>query len=73
METDEIRQLPHSHPLFHRDLDALGMTLILLKLTGPENYALWSREMRVALLVKNQLRFVDGIYVKGSYKGELQT
>ncbi|XP_070042577.1 uncharacterized protein [Nicotiana tomentosiformis] len=29
--------------------------------------------MRVALLVKNKLGFVDGTYLKGSYRGELAT
>ncbi|OIS96041.1 hypothetical protein A4A49_58679, partial [Nicotiana attenuata] len=68
---DEIAKLPHNHPLYLKDSDSPGTALIALKLTGPENYALWSRSMRVALLVKNKLGFVDGTCQKTSYKGEL--
>ncbi|XP_070029481.1 uncharacterized protein [Nicotiana sylvestris] len=73
MAKDEIAQLPYNHPLFFRDSDGPDIALISLKLTGPKNYALWSRAMRVALLVKNKLWFVDGTCVKKSYKGELET
>ncbi|XP_070049483.1 uncharacterized protein [Nicotiana tomentosiformis] len=58
MATDESGQLPHNHPLFLRDSDAPSTSLISLKLTGLENYALWSRTMRVALLLKNKLSTV---------------
>nr|XP_016440179.1 PREDICTED: uncharacterized protein LOC107765984 [Nicotiana tabacum] len=71
MADDEVDQLPHNHPLFLRDSNMLGTSLISLKLTGPENYTLWSRAMKVALLVKNKLGFVDGSCPKSSYRGEL--
>ncbi|XP_075083827.1 uncharacterized protein LOC142167794 [Nicotiana tabacum] len=48
-----------------------GTKLILLKLTGPENYALWSKVMKVALLVKNKIGFADGTCLKSSYRSEL--
>ncbi|KAF3666199.1 hypothetical protein FXO37_10701 [Capsicum annuum] len=51
--------------------DTPGVALILIKLTGPENYGIWSRSMRLALLVKNKLGFVDGTCAKSSYKGNL--
>ncbi|XP_075101954.1 uncharacterized protein LOC142177372 [Nicotiana tabacum] len=73
MADDEISNLHHNHPLFLKDSDAPGTALISLKLTGPENYTLWNRSMRVALLVKNKLGFVDGTYVKSSYRGDLAT
>ncbi|KAH0654389.1 hypothetical protein KY289_032067 [Solanum tuberosum] len=41
------------------------------ELIGPENYGVWSRSMRLALLVKNKLGFVDGTCAKSSYKGDL--
>ncbi|XP_019228820.1 PREDICTED: uncharacterized protein LOC109209910 [Nicotiana attenuata] len=35
--------------------DAPGLVLMLLKLTGPENYALWSKAMKLALREKSKL------------------
>ncbi|XP_075088390.1 uncharacterized protein LOC142170389 [Nicotiana tabacum] len=55
MADSKVDQLPHNRPLFLRDSDIPGTSLISLKLTRPENYALWSRAMNVALLVKNKL------------------
>ncbi|XP_073025091.1 uncharacterized protein [Primulina eburnea] len=43
--------------------DNPGLTLVSQSLTG-DNYASWSRAMRIALSVKNKLGFVDGTIVK---------
>ncbi|XP_019238180.1 PREDICTED: uncharacterized protein LOC109218282 [Nicotiana attenuata] len=59
------------HSLFLQASDTPRLVLISLKLTGPENYALWSRVMKLALRGKSKLGFVDGSCVKGMYKGEL--
>ncbi|XP_075074776.1 uncharacterized protein LOC142162331 [Nicotiana tabacum] len=48
------------HPLFLQPIDTPGSSLILVKLTGPENYTLWIITMRVSLLGKSKLGFVDG-------------
>ncbi|XP_075083314.1 uncharacterized protein LOC142167060 [Nicotiana tabacum] len=64
-------QIDHNHPLFLAVTDTPGVTLHGIKLTGPENYDLWSRSMRMALLVKNKLGFIEGTCLKSSYKGEL--
>lgn len=48
-----------------------GVALITTKLTGLENYGLWSRSMRLALLVKNKISFIDGTCLKSMYKDEL--
>lgn len=66
-----VATLEHNHPLYLQPSDALGTTLIAVRLTGLENYSLWSRSLRLALLVKNKLGFVNGTCVKGLYKGEL--
>ena len=50
------------HPLFLQPNDIPGSSLILIKLIGPENYALWSSLMRISLLGKSKLGFVDGRY-----------
>lgn len=73
MANDEIAKLPHNHPLFLKDSDGPGTALISLKLTGPENHTLWSRSMRVVLLVKNKLGFMDGTCLKNSFQGDLET
>ncbi|KAH0692112.1 hypothetical protein KY285_019209 [Solanum tuberosum] len=70
-EVEDNPQTNHNHPLHLQASDAPGVALIPMKLTGPENYGVWSRSMRLALLVKNKLGFVDGTCAKSSYKGDL--
>ncbi|XP_075080586.1 uncharacterized protein LOC142166071 [Nicotiana tabacum] len=62
MAIDEIAQLPRNHPLFLRDSDAPGTTLISLKLTGLENYAIWSRANEGCTVSEEQSR-VCGRYM----------
>ncbi|WMV19878.1 hypothetical protein MTR67_013263 [Solanum verrucosum] len=59
------------HPLFLQTSDTPGLTLIGIKLTGPENYTLWSKSLRLVLLGKNKLGFVDGTCTKNQYSGSL--
>lgn len=70
-QAEEDPQTDHNHPLHLQASDVPGAALIPIKLTGPENYGIWSRSMRLALLVKNKLGFVDGTCVKSAYKGIL--
>ncbi|XP_075091853.1 uncharacterized protein LOC142172003 [Nicotiana tabacum] len=71
MAENEVSSLDHNHPLYLQDRDTPGLVLIPIKLTGPENYALWSRAMKLALRGKSKLGFVNGSCVKARYKGEL--
>ncbi|XP_019231803.1 PREDICTED: uncharacterized protein LOC109212604 [Nicotiana attenuata] len=64
-------QIDHRHSLYLQPSDTLGAILINIKLTCLENYGLWSRSMRLALLEKNKLGFTKGTCVKSLYKGEL--
>lgn len=66
-----VATLEHNYPLYLQVFDTPSIALIAIKLTGPKNYGIWSRSMRLALLVKNKLGFVDGTCLKCSYKGEL--
>ncbi|XP_070014249.1 uncharacterized protein LOC142175185 [Nicotiana tabacum] len=66
MAGKEVTSLEHNHPLFLQAADAPGLVLISIKLRGPENYALWSRVMKLALMGKGKLGFVDGTCVKSS-------
>ncbi|XP_019252634.1 PREDICTED: uncharacterized protein LOC109231425 [Nicotiana attenuata] len=71
MAGNEVTSLEHNHPLFLQATDAPGLVLVLIELTGSENYALWSGEMKLALMGKGKIGFVDGTCVKSSYRGEL--
>lgn len=63
--------LDHNHPLHLHPGDVSGISLISLQLTGFENYSLWSKYMRIALLGRNKLGFVDGSWTKESFSQEL--
>ncbi|XP_060202399.1 uncharacterized protein LOC132630816 [Lycium barbarum] len=63
-------EIDHNHPLYLLSTDTQGSSLISLQLTGSENYALWSRSMRIGLLGKSKLGFVDGRYPKCSFSSE---
>ncbi|XP_075107057.1 uncharacterized protein LOC142180036 [Nicotiana tabacum] len=71
MAGNEVSSLDHTHLLFLQAGDTPGLILIPLKLTRPENYALWSRRMKLALRGKGKPGFVDGSCVKSRYIGEL--
>ncbi|KAH0684323.1 hypothetical protein KY285_021819 [Solanum tuberosum] len=60
-----------SDPLYIGPSDASGATLIPIKLIGSENYGIWSRSMRIALLGKRKYGFVTGACSRALYKDEL--
>lgn len=61
----------HNHPLYLQPTDTPGSSLISLRLTGSDNYALWSRAIRIGLLGKSKLGFVDGRFPKSRFEPEL--
>ncbi|XP_070014698.1 uncharacterized protein LOC142174616 [Nicotiana tabacum] len=63
--------ISYTHPLYLGPSDTPGIVLIPMKLTGSENYGLWSRTMKIALLGKRKLGFVTGACSKESCKTEL--
>ncbi|GKC39270.1 ribonuclease H-like domain-containing protein [Tanacetum coccineum] len=52
-----------------RDLAVSSVSgdLVNIKLTGSENYKVWATSMKIALLAKNKMGFVDGSCVKSDY------
>lgn len=60
------------HPLYLHPSDSPGSALIPQQLMGIENYTAWSNSMRIALLAKNKLGFIDGKYQKEQYNGDLE-
>ncbi|XP_073121269.1 uncharacterized protein [Henckelia pumila] len=52
--------LNFNDPLFIHPSDTPGMNLITDRLTGVENYGIWSRAMLIALRAKNKISLIDG-------------
>ncbi|KAM3198979.1 hypothetical protein P3L10_034131 [Capsicum annuum] len=58
-------------PLFLQSSDVSGVNLAHYVLTGMENYILWSKSMRAALLGKNKIGFLDGTCKNEMYEGQM--
>ncbi|XP_069143589.1 uncharacterized protein [Solanum lycopersicum] len=58
-------------PLYIGPSDASSAVLIPIKLTGPENYGVWSRSMRIALTGKRKIGFITGACSRSLYRDEL--
>ncbi|KAH0738218.1 hypothetical protein KY290_036923 [Solanum tuberosum] len=43
--------IDHHHPMYLQACDTPGNNIISFLLTGPENYAIWSRSMRIGLIM----------------------
>ncbi|XP_019242407.1 PREDICTED: uncharacterized protein LOC109222513 [Nicotiana attenuata] len=67
----EIVTIDHNHPLSMGPSDNPSSLTIPVKLTGSENYGLWSRSMRIALLGKKKLGFINGRCSRNAYEEEL--
>lgn len=63
--------LDQNYPLYLHSADVSGIFLIFLLLNDSENYSIWSKSMRIALLGRNKLGFVDGSWKKKSFSTEL--
>ncbi|KAH0745965.1 hypothetical protein KY285_007622 [Solanum tuberosum] len=53
--------LDHYHPFYLQASDSLGLVINPIKLTGPDNYSLWSRSMKLALQGKESNLYVDNL------------
>lgn len=54
--------IDHHHPFYLQACDTAGNNLICFSLTSLENYAIWSRSMKIGLVGNSKLGFVDGRY-----------
>ncbi|XP_070032695.1 uncharacterized protein [Nicotiana tomentosiformis] len=59
-EFEEGVTIAVTHSLYLAPGDTSGISLISFQLTGTDNYSLWYRSMRIALLRRNKLGIVDG-------------
>lgn len=66
-----IPTLDHNHSLYLQPNHTPGSSLISLQQTGSENYAIWSRSMRIGLVGKSKLGFIDGRFPKSKFAPEL--
>ncbi|GJR65289.1 ribonuclease H-like domain-containing protein [Tanacetum coccineum] len=64
---DSISSLDAGNQLHLQTNDNNSRPLINLKLTGSENYRVWSNGMKIALQDKNKICFVDGTCTKAAY------
>nr|XP_016495976.1 PREDICTED: uncharacterized protein LOC107814988 [Nicotiana tabacum] len=69
--TSTAMTIDHHHPLYLQPCDTPGSSLISIQLTGSENYALWSRSMKIGLIGKSKLGFVDGRCTKDKFDRSL--
>ncbi|KAL3326374.1 hypothetical protein AABB24_037184 [Solanum stoloniferum] len=63
--------LDYNHPLYLSPADVSGVNLISFQFLGIENYAVWSRSIRLALLGRNKIGLVDGTCRKNDVSTEL--
>ncbi|XP_015164907.1 uncharacterized protein [Solanum tuberosum] len=63
--------IDYNHPLFLSQSDVSGTQIISFQLAGVENYSIWYRSMRVALLGRNKLGLVDGSCKKEVFPEEM--
>lgn len=60
-------KLSHNHPLFLNTIDNSGVLLSSIQLTGADNYSVWSRALKIAIIGRNKLGFIDGSRKKEAY------
>ena len=63
--------IDYHHPLFLYPSDAPGSLSVGIMLSGSDNYTLWSRAMKIALLGRNKLGFIDGSVNRSQFTGDL--
>ncbi|GKA64600.1 ribonuclease H-like domain-containing protein [Tanacetum coccineum] len=59
-----INSLDAGNPLYLQNNDHYNLPIVGFKLTGFENYKMWSTAMKIALKGKNKICFIDGTCVK---------
>ena len=60
-------KLSHNHPLFLNTIYNSGVLLSSIQLTGADNYSVWIRALKIAIISRNKLGFIDGSFKKEAY------
>ncbi|XP_040937729.1 uncharacterized protein [Gossypium hirsutum] len=71
MVTPSESVIDFNHHFYLHPSDTPGTLLVSHQLLGAENYSAWNRTMKIVLLAKNKLGFVDGTCTKDSILDEL--
>ncbi|XP_060216753.1 uncharacterized protein LOC132644193 [Lycium barbarum] len=67
----QSQTLEYNHPLFLQSTDVSGVSIISFQLKGSENYTRWNKSMKLALLGRNKLGFVNSKCKKENYPKNL--
>ncbi|XP_060182790.1 uncharacterized protein LOC132612700 [Lycium barbarum] len=65
-------EIDHDHALYLHPFDTTGAPTVTIQLKGSENYSVWSRAIRIQLLGKNKLGFIDGTVKKEDFEADLE-
>ncbi|XP_070039748.1 uncharacterized protein [Nicotiana tomentosiformis] len=63
-----IQHIDCNDPLYVHPSDTLGLQIVPQLLIGTKNYSEWSRSMKMSLLGKNKLGFIDGTCTRDLYE-----
>ncbi|KAH0653131.1 hypothetical protein KY289_030809 [Solanum tuberosum] len=72
LDNELPEKLSYNHLLFLHLTDTSRVVLISLQPTGSENYSVWSQGMRIAILGRNKLEFIDGSCEKAYFGANLE-
>ncbi|XP_049405261.1 uncharacterized protein LOC125868718 [Solanum stenotomum] len=72
VQSSQKTGIDYNRPLFLSQSDVNGTHIILFQLARVENYSIWYRSMRVALLGRNKLGLVDGSCKKEVFPEEME-
>jgi hypothetical protein len=62
-----ISSLDQSNPLHLHPNDSNCASIVTIKLSGFENYRVWSSAIKLAMQIKNKIGFLDGSCVRSDY------
>lgn len=66
-DIDLISNLDLGNPLHLHSNDISSSSIVSIKLTGTENYRVWSTAMKLAINTRNKAGFINGKCVKATY------
>ena len=66
-DTDLISNLDLGNPLHLHSNDISTSSIVSIKLTGTENYRVWSTAMKLAINTRNKTGFITGKWIRASY------
>lgn len=62
-----VAEIDHNHPLYLHVSDGPGSLSIGIQLVGMENYMFWNHVIRITLLGRNKIGFVDSSITRETF------